>query len=107
MLSPHDIHEKLVTLGTEWAETNAAADLLEETKKSLIAELMTECDEKSSAAKESYALRQKRYREHIEEMITARKLANRAKVKYDTAKVWVDLLRTQNANERAANRAGA
>jgi hypothetical protein len=83
---------------------NAAADLLEETKKSLIAELMTECNEKSSSAKETYALHQKRYRDHIESMVVARKAANKAKVRYDSAKVWVDLLRTQNANERAANR---
>lgn len=103
-MNPHEIHEKLVTLGTEWAEANSTADLLEETKKSLIAELMTECNEKSSAAKETYALRQKRYLDHIEGMIMARKAANKAKVKYDTAKVWVDLLRTESANERAANR---
>lgn len=104
MLDPKDIHERLVTLGTEWAEENAAAELLEETKKTLIAELMNECNEKSSNAKETYALRQRRYLDHIEGMVAARKAANKSKVRYDSAKVWAELKRTEAANERAANR---
>lgn len=104
MMSPNDIHEKLVTLGTEWAEENAAADLLEETKKSVLAELMNECNEKTMAAKETYALSHQKYLDHVEGMTLARKAANKAKVRYASAIVWIDLLRTQNANERAANR---
>ena len=101
---PHDIYERLVNLGGQWADAHAAAELLEETKKTLLAELMTECDEKSSVAKETYALRQKRYFDHVEEMVMARKAANRAKVRYDAAKVEVDMERTKAANERAALR---
>lgn len=104
MFKPHDIYEQLVTMGTEWADSNAAAEILEETKKTLIAELMADCDEKTWSAKENYALRQKKYLEHIEIMTMARKTSNRAKVKYDSTRVYADLLRTQNANERAANR---
>lgn len=104
MIEPEDIHERLVNLGKEWAETNAAADLLEETKKSMISKLANECEEKSMAAKESYALGHKDYESHVNQMVDARRLANIAKVKYESAKVWVELLRTQSANERAANR---
>lgn len=103
-MNPHEIHEKLVTLGEEWAENQAAAELLEECKKPLISQLSTECNEASATAKEAYALRHADYKKHIEIMVKARKSANKSKVRYDSAKVWVDLLRTQNANERAANR---
>jgi len=104
MMNPHDIHEKLVTLGEAWAEAQAAAELLEENKKPLLSQLSTESNESSSSAKEMFALRHPDYKSHLEIMVRARKGANKAKVRYDSAKVWVDLLRTQNANERAANR---
>lgn len=102
-MNPLEIHEKLVTLGSAWAEANYAADLLEETKKTELARLMNKL-EGSQAARETEAMANPLYREHIAKMTETRKTANIAKVKYDSAKVWVDLLRTQNANERAANR---
>jgi len=104
LIDPNEIHEKLVTLGEEWADAQAAAELLEETKKPLLSQLSTECNEQSAAAKEAFALRHPDYRKHIEIQVKARKAANKAKVRFDGAKVWVDLLRTQNANERATNR---
>lgn len=103
-MNPNDIHEKLVTLGEEWADANAAAELLEENKKPLLSQLSTECNENSATAKESFALRHTDYKKHLEIMVKARKASNKAKVRYDSAKVWVDLLRSQNANERAANK---
>lgn len=104
MIDTNDIHEKLVTLGEAWAESQAAAELLEENKKPLLSQLSTECNAESATAKEAYALRHEDYKKHLDIMVKARKAANKAKVRYDSAKVWVDLLRTQNANERAANR---
>lgn len=104
MQPPVEIYEELVRLGLEWADANAAADLLEETKKPLISQLSTECEEKSAVARENYALRHAEYEKHIRTMVATRKLANKAKVRFDSYKIYVDLLRTQNANERAANR---
>ena len=100
MLNPHDIYERLVTAGEDWADQQAAAELLEETKKSLLSNLATEIDG-SQAAKEAFALRHPDYEKHIKTMVNARKAANKAKVRYDSAKIWSELLRTQNANERA------
>jgi|SRR6185369_5679495 len=103
-MNPQDIHEKLVTLGEAWAEAQAAAELLEENKKPLLSQLSVECNESSAAAKEAFALRHPDYKKHLDIMVKSRKAANKARVRYDSAKVWVDLLRTLNANERAANR---
>lgn len=103
MINPYNIHEKLVKLGEEWAIANYAADLLEETKKPELARLMSKVDG-SIAAKEAEAQANPLYREHIAKMCEARRDANIAKVKYDSAKAYVELLRTQSANERAANR---
>lgn len=101
MLNPDNIHQKLVELGLAWADDNAAADLLEETKKTLISHLAADL-EGSQTAKESYAIRHPEYREHIISMVDARHKANRSKVRYDSAKVWADLMRTKAATERAA-----
>ena len=104
MDSPQNIYEKLVTLGTEWAELHAAAEILEETKKTLLAQLTLEAEGSSMSAKENHAMASKPYDEHIRRMVLSRKRANTAKVKYDSAKVWVDLMRTKEASDRAATR---
>jgi hypothetical protein len=41
-----------------------------------------------------------RYIEHVTKMVDARKDANIAKVRYDTARTWTDLMRTEAANRR-------
>lgn len=83
---------------------NYAAELLEETKKTLLAQLMAKSSKTSVAAAESEALASDAYDEHIRKMVKCRMQANKAKVGYDSAKVWAELKRTEAANERAANR---
>jgi len=107
MFEPDKIYEKLSTLGTAWAELNFAAEMLEESKKTLISQLATDSNETSASAKESFALRHDSYIEHIRKMVVARKHANSAKVKYDSARMWAELKRTEAATERAANRSAA
>ena len=95
------VTERIVELGEEWADQNAAADILEETKTALLSELKTYSMEKSDAAKETEAKANPKFREHLEAMVEARRIANRAKVNYEAAKTWTDLLRTKEANLRA------
>jgi len=99
-MDANEIHEKLVTAGEQWADMDAAASLLEETRKTVLAELMNRA-EGSMAARESIALADAAYRLHVANMVAARKEANRAKVKYDSAKAWCELVRTQEATKRA------
>lgn len=104
MIDSKEIYDNLVTLGEAWSDAHAASELLDETKRVILANLMNDCTEKSSAAKETFALSHPDYKEHIEKMVRAKRAANRARVKYDAAKVWCDLKRTEAATERAASR---
>lgn len=104
MLEPNTIYRKMVEAGESWAEANYAAELLEETKKTLVSQLSTESGETSISAKEAFALRHPSYKIHVQNMCEARRDANKAKVKYDSLKTWVEVVRTKEANERAANR---
>lgn len=97
----NDIYEKLVTAGEDWADKDAAASLKEETKKTLIAQLKTVSKAGSDAAREMEALASEGFKEHVRDMIEARKQANKAKVGYDAIKIWIELYRTKSATERA------
>jgi hypothetical protein len=94
------VHNRLVSAGEEWADQDAAASLLEETRKTVLAELMNGLTG-SIASRESEALANPVYKLHVTNMVTARKAANRAKVKYDSARAWCELVRTQEATRRA------
>ena len=104
MLKPLDIYKQLVKRGQTWADALEIAEIYEENKKSLLSQLGTECEEKSSAAREAYALRHVEYIKHIEDMVKARKAANKARVIYDSARIYAELKRTEAATERAINK---
>ena len=97
---PEAIYKRLLDAGDDWVDKNAAADLLEETKKSVLAELMNGRDG-SSAERERRALADPTYKHHLTSMTAARKEANRARVKYDSMKVLAELRRTQESTRRA------
>ncbi|MGA1532566.1 MAG: hypothetical protein ACO33E_06010 [Aquiluna sp.] len=103
-MNPLEIHERLVAAGESWATAQEAAELLEETRKPLISQLGLECSESSAAAKEAYALRHPDYDKHIKMMVKNRAAANKARVRWESAKIYAELLRTQAANERATMR---
>lgn len=98
---PDRIRARLAEVGEEWAEMDAAANLLEETKKSILAELFLKADGSSVTAKENVALADPAYRLHIASMVTARKEANKAKVRWETGKMWAELRRSQESTKRA------
>lgn len=94
-------YDALIRAGEAWADADAAASLLEETRKSLLAQLMTEADSASNAGKEMLALAHPDYKKHVDGMVSARKAANKARVRYDSAKVLAELRRSQEATRRA------
>jgi len=96
-----ELYHKLVTAGEDWSDKDAAASLLEETKKSIIAGLKNESGANSNIAKEDYAWEHQTTKCHIENMVKARHEANKAKVHYESIKTWIDLLRTKEATKRA------
>lgn len=96
-------------LGTQWANADEEANLLEETKKTLLAQLTMQQQTGSGGGRpmamnqaETRAMAEPSYKEHIENMVKKRAVANRLKVRYESGKVKIDLLRSLLANERAA-----
>ena len=96
-------------LGLEWAEKHEVASLLEETRKTLLAQIITEILAASRASgkkgvsfaqAETEALADVRYETHLREMTEARREANKAKVRHDTAGVRLEMLRSLMATQR-------
>lgn len=98
---PDRLHARLVELGEQWADALAAADLLEETRKSVLAQVMVTSNAKSRSEREDSAMQSSIYREHIQAMVEARRVANRKRVLFDAAKIKIDLMRSMNATRRA------
>lgn len=97
---PEAIYRRLNDAGDEWVDKNAAAEILEETKKTVIAEIMNGLNGPASE-RERIALADSIYRLHLTNMVTARKDANRARVRYDSVRVLAEMRRTQESTRRA------
>ncbi len=90
----------LAERGEAWADADAAWRALEDSTKSVLSQCKADY-EGSDAATTTEALRDGRYKAHLEAVAAARKAANRARVKYDTWKVYVELTRSNASTERA------
>lgn len=106
---------KVEQLGIDWADKDADARILEETKKTLLAQLILEAQTTSKAAggrgmpvnqAENAALADPRYEAHLQAMVAARKAANRAKVRYESGSVRIELMRSLVATRREEMRLG-
>lgn len=97
---PSRIYHEIVTAGEDWTDKEAAAELLEETKKTVLAELM-QGYQGSTAERERNALADPAYKLHLTNMSSARKEANRARVRYDAVRVLGEMRRTQESTRRA------
>jgi hypothetical protein len=97
---PDRIRERLAQVGEEWADADAAANLLEETKNSVLSELMNTANASSEAERKRIAQADPAFKLHLANMVTARKEANRARVRYETGKMWADLRRSQESTKR-------
>ena len=101
--------QAVAALGIEWAEKNETASLLEETKKTLLAQIIAEIMSAaraggkkglSFAQAEVEALADVRYETHLREMTEARREANKARVRHETAGVRLEMLRSLMATQR-------
>ena len=97
---PESIFKRLVDAGEEWTDKEAAAEILEENKKTILAEIM-QGFQGSTAERERCALADGTYKLHLKNMVLARKEANRARVRYDSMKVLAELRRTEASTRRA------
>lgn len=101
-VEPEKLAHELSRRGLIWADANAAAELLEEVKKSLLSKVKLGCEGKSMDERETKALASDEYMKHLNVMVAARRDANIARVRYDVYKTYVELTRSRIATERAA-----
>jgi hypothetical protein len=96
--------EEAEAAGLAWADAKAAADALEETRKSVLATTMASHlgDGMAVSKAETLALADEAYMDFVRRMVSARKAADRARVKYDILRTRIELLRTNASTERAA-----
>lgn len=104
---PDAIYRELITQGEAWVKANGEADFLEETRKTLEAQLTLEHIEAgdSAAAAGIKAKADDRYELHVKGMCEAREKANGLKVRYDAAKELSQNRRTQESTRRAERQA--
>jgi len=113
-LDPNALTQEIIGRGEAWSDLDAAASILEETKKTLLAEItveyirrgtITDSDGKTRSITkgeaELLALSDPRYKKHLQDMVDARKQANRARVSYDLGRTNLDLIRSRIATLRA------
>lgn len=100
---PHKLAEQLLSHGSAWAEDNCAADLLEETKRTLRSQIALKHlpDVGSVAKAEMIAEATAEYIGHIKQMVEARRNANKSRVQYDADRSFIDMIRSQESSRRA------
>lgn len=112
-IDPAQLVQKVVEAGESWADAEAAAQSMEDTRKRLLAELTLQYlavpkpDGKtrmSQVAAESHAMADPKYGAHLDMAVEMRREANKLRVRYDLGKVYIDLLRSREATRRAETR---
>lgn len=99
-LDSNELYQKLIEAGNDWADKQAAFNVLDDTKHSVMAKLTLKSEASSVAAREIEAKASGEYISHVKATQDAFKEALRARVKYESIKIWLDLKRTEAANER-------
>lgn len=98
---PAKFAQSIVSRGELWADALAAADLLEETRGTLLAKLTKKHFDLPAWKAEAEAKGDPDYEAHIKAMVDARRLANLARVRYDGAKAMGEFARSAESTRRA------
>ena len=103
-MNANELFHKLEEAGADWADKQAAYNILDDTKNAVLAKLMMKSEATSVAAREIEAKASKEYTDHVKATQEAMSAALKAKVHYESMKTWIELKRTEAANDRAAMR---
>jgi hypothetical protein len=97
--------EEIRILGEDWADKLRAAQLLEETKTSVRAEIALRIRGTSNRMtrrdSEDAALLSEDYKQHVHAMVDAKHAANLARVRLEAARSQFDAMRTAEVSRRA------
>ena len=94
-------YHEIIEAGTDWADKDAAAKFLDDTRKPTLAQITNKMDAGSQTAKDALARAHPDYEIHLIQLKLARKEANLARVKYDAAKTLASLRQTQESLKKA------
>ena len=102
-IEPELVYSRLYNAGTEWSTAHTTACQLEEAQKSILSTIM--CTHLQNGAKsvseaDMMARASGEYKEYIKGMVEARGIATDYKVRYDSAKIWWEAMRTKAATMR-------
>jgi len=100
MIDPNQIANALIKAGHDWADQNAAADALTRATKSMRAKCFLEAKGNNEERK-ARAETDPEYLEMAQRAEDASRAALKAKVRYDTLKTKVELIRTVESTKRA------
>lgn len=82
----------------------AAHEYLDSLTKTVLAELMGECNESSAVARETWARAQPRFKEHLERVGAQAKADYTHRQRVMAAQAKMEIWRSQGANNRALDR---
>lgn len=101
-----EIYREVVSAGESWADKKAAYETLDDTTKSVLADIISRyLDGKTTkATAETYALASKDYKDHLAAVSKARREWLFSQVRYESAKMLAELRRTQESTRRAEMR---
>lgn len=105
-LNADKIYAELISAGESWADKDAAANLLEEGKSSLLSKLTHDHRYEDNTAiisrieAEEAARASQTYQDYIAGMVEARRVANRARVRYQAIQTLAELRRSQESTRR-------
>lgn len=98
---PLKIYNKLVEIGSEWADKKAAFQILDDMTKTILAERISEMEGGSMAERTEKAKADKMYTAHLRGLGEARREYLMAEVKWKSAQMYADAKRTEQSTKRA------
>lgn len=105
LVSEDDMHHVLKTLSDEaGAAARAAHDYFDALTKTVLAELMARADGKTAVEREHWARMQPEFKDHLEKVGRFAKQDHTWRRRYAAAEAKLEVWRTENANNRAAER---
>ena len=103
MMPEHEwpLSEQFRVVAKAWAEKNAAANLLEETKSAVLSRMMMRHADQAVSRAEMLVKSSGEWSEFLEKMVEARKEADLAKVKMEYVRMRFSEWQSADANERS------
>lgn len=101
LLDADKLATELGRRGQDWADKDAAFRALDEASKSILSQAMLAVEDGPVSIRDAKARASALYMDHLRDLDNARASANKARVSYDVYRVYVDLVRTNAAGQRA------